>query len=404
MNTEIEEQEFDPFARELEKARRGSAGTVAWLALLLALGVAGFVGWQWWQDSRAPDPAATLHTAVADVRQQLAALERHDGVQDGRIDAVERRGDGEGVRALQNRVAELGSGVNDLSARVSVAEQAQADTQQRLRGIESGFSAVLAREQSPTRVLELDEIDHLLRVASERARLYADPDTADGALALADAQLQAIDDPLYLPVRQAIATTRQHLQALERVDTVAVTEQLGALQGRVIALPFPGDEPAATEAVSGEESPGLWARFKASLAGLVTVRRTTGDKPLGLEDRDFLRQALWLQLETARLALMRRDQGMYDGALDRAGSSLNEHFDTSAATVREFNAALATLGDVNVAPAIPDVSAPWTRLQRLRTAAPAPAPVTPPGPADEPDVAEDTETSDSSVNEGEPPQ
>ena len=46
------------------------------------------------------------------------------------------------------------------------------------------------------------------------------------------------------------------------------------------------------------------------LSSLVTVRRRVRLKTsrlLSLDDMDYLRQGLWLQLESARLALMRND-------------------------------------------------------------------------------------------------
>ena len=46
---------------------------------------------------------------------------------------------------------------------------------------------------------------------------------------------------------------------------------------------------------------------------LVKVRRRLDkDLELILEDKDFLRQGLWLQLESARLALIRRDGMAWD--------------------------------------------------------------------------------------------
>jgi len=376
LNTEPEDQEFDPFATELDKPKGGGHG-VAWIALLLALVVAAYTGWQWWLDSRRADQDAALQASVVELRNELNSLERRQGALDGRVDAAERKDDGAALRELRRQLADLGAGLETLDARLTLAEQAEAGSLERIAGLESGFSAVLAREQSPTRVLELDEVDHLLRVASERARLFADPESANAALALADAQLQAIDDPLYIPVRQAIANARQELAGLDIADTVALNEQLAAVQRSLLALPFPGDEPVAATAGEEASQPGIWARFKATVAGLVTVRRTTDDTALGLADRDALRQALWLQLETARLAVMRRDATMYGAALDRAEQTLDEHFDTGSRAVREAGAELEVLSRASIAPELPDLSAPWTRLQRLRVTATAiPAPVT----------------------------
>ena len=62
------------------------------------------------------------------------------------------------------------------------------------------------------------------------------------------------------------------------------------------------------------EDAGWWESFKQTLSSLVTVRRRVPEdrSMLTLEDKDYLRQGLWLQLESARLALMRNDSAVYN--------------------------------------------------------------------------------------------
>ena len=116
-------------------------------------------------------------------------------------------------------------------------------------------------------------MDYLLRSANERLRLYGDPRSADEALSLADLQLEAMDDPVYLPVRQSIAAARLAMDETPRLDVIGLTESLDRLQGNIAGLPFPGsvsDEPEQAE--PGPEA-GVWERFKAAMSGLVSVRR-----------------------------------------------------------------------------------------------------------------------------------
>ena len=67
---------------------------------------------------------------------------------------------------------------------------------------------------------DIAEIDFLLRVANERLQLFSDPLAADLALQAADVQIEALDDPMYLSVRQRIASSRQALAAVPRIDRV----------------------------------------------------------------------------------------------------------------------------------------------------------------------------------------
>jgi uncharacterized protein HemX len=80
-----------------------------------------------------------------------------------------------------------------------------------------------------------------------------------------------------------------------------------------------------------------------------------------------VRQGLWLQLETARLALLREDDAAYQAALARAAATVDQYFDRDAARVERFAAQLRQLTDVELNVEWPDVSEPWTRLQGIRS-------------------------------------
>jgi uroporphyrin-3 C-methyltransferase len=148
---------------------------------------------------------------------------------------------------------------------------------------------------------------------------------------------------------------------------VQLSAQLAALQAEIPGLPFRGEmeTPAAPELTG---SSGWWASFKQTLASLVTVRRRAPEEPslLSLDDMDYLRQGLWLQLESARLALMRNETSVYTGSLDRVNDTLGQFFKTDSFEVQSLISEIEVLRTVNVTPEMPDISAPWTHLRQLR--------------------------------------
>jgi uroporphyrin-3 C-methyltransferase len=87
---------------------------------------------------------------------------------------------------------------------------------------------------------------------------------------------------------------------------------------------------------------------------------------LSLEDKDYLRQGLWLQFESARLALMRYDTDVYMGSLERVNETVEQFFHNDSSEVQVLLEELAALKQVNIAPEMPDISAPWTQLRQLR--------------------------------------
>ncbi len=394
--------EFDPFATEKEKPRRGGVLLGA-LALLVALAVATWNGWSWWQDRQAADVEADLGASVAELMALQAELQRAQQAQAQRLGAVERLELEAGLARLDEAVGQARSVAGSDRARLAGLEAAQEESAERLEGLESRVAALVVRGESPRKGLELAEVDYLLRSANERLRLYGDVRTADQALSLADAQLAALDDPVYLPVRQAIAGARLELEEVERPDEIALTATLEQLQARIPGLPFPGQVTVSTateDSVAAEEDPGVWARFKTAMSGLVSVRRRDVDESLvSLDDKDTVRQGLWLQLEAARLALLRQDEAAFSAAVARAQATVDQYFDAEAVTVERFRSDLDELAGVRLAVTWPDISEPWTRLRSIRSAAaPVASPVEAPG---EPRPAEPVEADAGAAGEAE---
>jgi uroporphyrin-3 C-methyltransferase len=369
------------------KPRRGGSA-LAILALLIALAAAALSTWTWWQGQ------LTGETEGDRLSSEVSRLESNDSRLSSELQdlgkAVESLSAASGpdrFEALQARITEDRAQLQEL--RQSVQEQAAMTGSQqravdvmhgRMLAAEAALAEVSGRELNARGELDLAEVDYLLRLASERLRLFSDPVSAGRALILADAHLAALDNPTYLGVRQAIAEARAELDAVDSPDDLAITGQLEALQNAIPVLPFPEATVPRENATPGAED-GWWAKLKATLASLVTVRRSTEEenRRISLEDQDIIRQRLWLQLEVANLALMRHDQQAFSHALQRAQGSLADWFDPASTDVQSFQASLATLLALRVEVEWPDISAPWSMLQLVRSAQAAPRPT--PGPA-----------------------
>lgn len=376
MENEESVPEFDPFAEAEAKPARSSGGgrLLGGLALIVALAVAGWNGWLWWQAQQEADTAVDVEAQLAQLRTAQATLEQSQQAQARRIDAVERLELAAGLAQLDQAVEQARSVAGSDRARLEGLEESIDETGERLDAVEGRLAAIVVRGESPRQGLDLAEVDYLLRSANERLRLYGDVRTADQALALADEQLAAMDDPVYLSVRQSIAGARLSLEDVEVPDTITLTEGLGQLQAQIPGLPFPGEVAVEQEdgAPDTAEDPGVWARFKAAVGGLVSVRRRADDNSLvSLEDKDYVRQGLWLQLESARLALLRDDDAAWKSALTRASATLEQYFDPDAARVTRFADGLERAAAVSLTVNWPDVSEPWTRLQGIRSVDPA---------------------------------
>ncbi|HSM69815.1 MAG TPA: uroporphyrinogen-III C-methyltransferase [Xanthomonadales bacterium] len=385
MNQSKDDAEFDPFAHDTGRNKGGGAAAgVAWLALLLVLGLAGLNGYQWWQERALQADGASLQRSLDRLRSGQAGLQDDIRALEARLDAVEQSGAGSElaelrseIQSLQSSFIELGEQGLDTQAQLDAGQAAMIRLQQRIDALEANMAGIAARASEPARSADITEIGYLLRLAAERLALFGDVRSADQALALADAHLEALDDSVYLPVRRSISASRQALQALPVPDLAALSARLSTLQGGIDALPFPGETPAVSES-SDPESPGddpsLWQRFKSTLAPLVKVRRRVDQDSLpSLEDKDFLRQGLWLQFESARLALMRHDAASWDHALRQARDNLAGRFDATSRPVRDMLAEVERLRAIELETQLPDISAAAAQLRLLDNGGDAPA-------------------------------
>ncbi|NIM70269.1 MAG: hypothetical protein GTN86_09360 [Xanthomonadales bacterium] len=375
MSNHNSEAEFDPFATEEQKpGSRGAATALAGLALIVALAAAAASAYLWWLGRQDDRGEAERSAAVQQLQSAQSGAEQALRTLDGRLSAMEADDPLADLASLRQQLADVQARGADHArlaageaARLDAAEGALAELSARTATLETGMAALAARGDTPEMRLDLAEIAYLLRLASERLQLFGDARAADRALAMADEQLAALDDPLYLPVRQQITAARRALEAMPRPDTVVLSQRLAALQARLPFLTFTGERPpdAVAEPAADE---GVWARLKRSLAGLVTVRRRVpeDDSVLSLEDKDYIRQGLWLQLETARLALMRLDPEPWSLALGRATHTLERRFEHGDPAVREAMAEVRALQAVELVGTLPDISAPWSQLRLLR--------------------------------------
>jgi uroporphyrin-3 C-methyltransferase len=147
---------------------------------------------------------------------------------------------------------------------------------------------------------------------------------------------------------------------------------LSSLQGELGSLllkrglPPQAAEPAA--AADTAEPPrwrlllrDLWAELRS----LVQVRRQEGSAPplLTPGEQVFLTQHLHLKLETARLALLDRDNRNFHASLASVQTWLHEYYDAGSAPVEAMSARIREMEQANIAPPLPDISASLHALQ-----------------------------------------
>ncbi len=384
-----------------ESKPRRSGGALAFLAFLIAAAALAGTAWMWWQDQASMDQGEKrmfaeiarlestdneLSLKLNQIRDQISTLTADDSSTE--FEAMQQR--------MQADQSKLGQFENALEEQMSLARslQSAADSLQgRMLAAEAALTGMSTRELDAGGELDIAEVDYLLRLANERLKLFSDPVAADQALEVADMHLAARDNPMYVGVRQDIAAARQDLASIKIPDYLDISSRLNAIQQEIGTLPFQqGETPETDSGPEGEQ--GWWQKLKGVFSNLVTVRRSTEEENqrISLQDKDYIRQSVWLQLEVAQLALMRQDQEIFRASLKRVEESLPTWFDTGDERYGTVMQGIEDLAAIPVQVDMPDITAPWSSLRLLRTARPVPRKTPPPEPEATAEPTEEGET------------
>jgi len=319
-----------------------SLGVVLGLfALLVAFAAAGGVAITWWQVAAQRDAVtaqrAEASATLADIRDLVASTQERLAVQEERLGRLNSEAD-ERRRKLD--------GFDD-----------------ELRQARARLETLSRKDAGPERSPSLAEIEFLLLLAGRELTLADNSRVALAALREADQRVARLDDPGLANVRAAINDEIAAVESVADIDFDGIALRLASLSRRVEGLPLraslaPGPQRSAQAA---EEETGwrrLVDRMRGVAAGLFRIRRTDAPaSPLLAPDESFfLYRNVELDLKSARLAVVARDQDNYLASLQAARSALTEYFETGDDAVKSHIAAIEELEQRDIAPKWPDIS------------------------------------------------
>ena len=266
-----------------------SARPRRWLRIALPLALAVAIAAAW-IDARNRDRQLRLEVA-----QHLSQLEISDKLTEATVKAAQ-------------------DSLRDAQAKIALLENRLGESQTQQAALEA-----LYRELAPSRdEWALTEVEQVLLLASQQLQLAGNVSGALAALQVADAKLQRLDRPQFVPLRRAIGRDMDRLKAVPFVDVPGLSLRLDQAIAAVDSLPLALEErlPAPPpEAPPQDES--AWRRFLREawqdLRQLVRVENL--DRPeaplLTPPQQFFLRENLKLRLLAARFDLLFRDQANF---------------------------------------------------------------------------------------------
>lgn len=330
------------------RPRGGGTLALALLLALLAVVLAGYVGWREWQQQQG---TASANADAVNLQQRVATLETT-------------------VAGISSQRASLDQQLQDAAAVNRSLRDELLGQAERTRNLEDAVAKLAEKTLSGHDEMLLDETDSLLRMGAERYTLFHDAQGAAAAYALADQTLAAVNDGAFSGVRQSIEAEREALAKSQPVAEATALQQLLALRGTVTTLPL---KPLDT-APSGQPV-DAWSRILHALASVVRVQRDDG-APLAVADARFARELTALDLAQAQAALLAYDSDAYAAALRRADASLSSQFDGRDEAVQQARKTLAGLTRQLPATNSVQLGAALTELRNLRAVhalSPAPA-------------------------------
>ncbi|HNP65899.1 MAG TPA: uroporphyrinogen-III C-methyltransferase [Woeseiaceae bacterium] len=343
-----------------DTAKRGNA--LAWLAIVLSILAVTAVGYSLFLDWRNTDDSSDSETlaAIEALNHRLGNVDETLTTLEQQIAGIEHPDYSDDFAAISQDVEERIRLLNSLPSRMTSIEATVAS----LAGISAG-----ARE-----TFLLAEGEYYLQIANAQLQLANNPHLAALALGMADERITQLSDPALTEVRRAISDEMAALEVMEKPDLEGATLTLASLARVVESIPLRGAE-SADDNAGNERDPEAgtlkraWGSIKDAMSGLVKVTPPEQAKLelVSPDAEDFLRNNIALQLQSARLALLRGEQAIFEQTLDDVSELLDAHFDTSSEQVISTQKTLSEIRGNVFTRALPDISGSLRLLRQYRT-------------------------------------
>lgn len=299
-------------------------------------------------------------------------IDAHNSERQLRADVAQRLAEQElATKTARATIQSAQDELRDAQAKIALLEARLAESQTEQAALEN-----LYRELAPSRdEWALTEVEQVLLLASEQLQVAGNVSAALAALQLADAKLQRLDRPQFVPLRRALARDMDTLKAVPFVDVPGLSLRLDQAIAAVDTLPLALEErlPVAPPEAPVKDIPG-WRRFLGDawqeLRQLVRIENLDRPEPplLTPSQQFFLRENVKLRLLAARFDLLFRDQANFRSDLAAAGMWLNKYFDTRAKPVQALQTLLSQLRATEMSTELPGLASSLDAVRVLQLA------------------------------------
>ena len=318
------------------------------------------------------------------------------GLELGRVDGISRQLDklvlknenlessldearSESLETQDNIRSQISAVETELGLRIRTLsdQQSQEGQQQRkeLDAVAGALADMSSRIVTAEQEWQLNEINYLLELAHQRLILTGDTNLTQKALLIADDRLSGFVSPEILEIRRSISDDLKKINELSVSDFSATAIDLSTLIYKIAELPLKGDnarpswenvqleegsEPATTAIEKSDQNNWLvWAKeIFGDVSRLVQIRRVDQTQLPKLESsqRFLAYENLRLQLLAGQLALLQRDQGVFEASIQQSRVWLIAYFEALDAAVVSFDRRLVEISEIQFAWEVPSIS------------------------------------------------
>lgn len=313
-----------PKAAPISKPKSAISKLAIFATLLAILALAGNGGLFYWQEQQR---AALQQSLLSQNQQQLQARQ------------VETK------QLLANQQALFDQQLANIQKELTAENQETIDAL-------SGTVQRLSQRQPSDWLIQ--ESEYLIRVAGRTLWLEHDLNATKGLLKEANNRLKTLNDPKFLPVREAIHKDMESLALMPELETEEVILKLMGLAEQVeqlpLALAYVPESEQVEEDFELSEDPAdwrenlakSWQKFKE---GFITIRRRTSkvEPLLTPQQQQNLTANLYLKLQQTQWSASNELGELYQKNLTDIQSWLESYYDMDEQSVIRFHESIQGL-------------------------------------------------------------
>jgi len=354
--------------QKVTKVKKERSGGV-WFGLVILLIIIGVAGAGYLLLQQLRDKQQDLGGELSKDSQQMLELTKQiSGYQSQLV-------------AIQTQLAGLSSDVSNkednfehrLNSAMNVQEERLDNTVKGIKGSIQRIHRQLGKTRGDWLV---SDAEYLLSVANRRLHLMGDVGTTLEALKAADQRLRESGDTAAFKIRGQIAKEISSVQQINVADLVGIYSALKVLEDQVLQLnlllPYSGkanDDRAAQNQKQKSDKADVNNVLDEALfeiEGIISVRRL--DAPVKAiitpEHKAFIQEQMSSKLVLVKLALLQRDDALYQLSLEDVSYWLAKNFTNNSVRV-QFENELAKLKAIQIQTNFPDISQSFKMLKDI---------------------------------------